>query len=43
MPAMNPSHSDSGQQRVPVLDVVGRMSEMCFGLYISLTFVGVVS
>ncbi|MGO4304434.1 hypothetical protein AB4Z41_12235 [Cupriavidus sp. RAF12] len=40
---MNPSHRDRAQERKPVLDVVDRVSEMCFGLYMALTFVGAVS
>jgi len=40
---MDPSHSDSAQERTPVLDVVDRVSEMCFGLFMALTFVGAVS
>ncbi|SDD45862.1 hypothetical protein SAMN05216345_109114 [Cupriavidus sp. YR651] len=43
MPALNPSHRDRAQERKPVLDVVDRVSEMCFGLYMALTFVGAVS
>lgn len=43
MPAINPSHSDSAPERAPALDIVDRVSEMCFGLYMALTFVGAVS
>ncbi|WER50621.1 hypothetical protein CupriaWKF_30050 [Cupriavidus sp. WKF15] len=32
-----------GEGREPVLDVVDRVSEMCFGLFMALTFVGAVS
>jgi hypothetical protein len=32
-----------GQRRQPVLDTVERVSEMCFGLFMALTFVGAVS
>jgi hypothetical protein len=31
------------EKREPVLDTVDRVSEMCFGLFMALTFVGVVS
>ncbi|MGO4328043.1 hypothetical protein AB4Z48_16210 [Cupriavidus sp. 2TAF22] len=43
---MNDDQSLSRQQaetREPVLDVVDRVSEMCFGLFMALTFVGAVS
>lgn len=43
MSAINPSQSDSVEDRAPALDVVDRVSEMCFGLYMALTFVGAVS
>ncbi len=43
MPAMNPSHRNHAAERNPALDVVDRVSEMCFGLYMALTFVGAVS
>jgi len=39
----NPALGDSAQARTSVLDVVDRVSEMCFGLYMALTFVGAVS
>lgn len=35
--------ADDAQTREPVLDVVDRVSEMCFGLFMALTFVGAVS
>ncbi|WP_233856910.1 hypothetical protein [Paraburkholderia sp. HD33-4] len=34
---------DSGGDREPVLDVVDRVCELCFGLFMALTFVGTVS
>ncbi|MGY2491540.1 hypothetical protein [Cupriavidus sp. CP313] len=34
---------EDAQTREPVLDVVDRVSEMCFGLFMALTFVGAVS
>lgn len=43
MPTLNPPQSESAKDRAPVLDVVDRVSEMCFGLYMALTFVGAVS
>lgn len=33
----------NGDKREPVLDTVERVSEMCFGLFMALTFVGAVS
>ncbi|WP_250535782.1 hypothetical protein [Caballeronia sp. AZ10_KS36] len=33
----------SGNTRAPVLDTVDRVSELCFGLFMALTFVGTVS
>jgi len=35
--------SSAGKTREPVLDTVERVSEMCFGLFMALTFVGAVS
>ena len=35
--------SSEGKTREPVLDTVERVSEMCFGLFMALTFVGAVS
>ncbi len=32
-----------GNTRAPVLDTVDRVSELCFGLFMALTFVGTVS
>ena len=43
MSAINPSHGENVEDRAPALDVVDRVSEMCFGLYMALTFVGAVS
>ncbi|WP_371876308.1 hypothetical protein [Achromobacter denitrificans] len=45
VPAAGASASPSGgeEAREPVLDVVDRVSEMCFGLFMALTFVGAVS
>ncbi|WP_392388562.1 MULTISPECIES: hypothetical protein [Cupriavidus] len=34
---------DEAETREPVLDTVDRVSEMCFGLFMALTFVGAVS
>ncbi|WP_028227852.1 membrane protein [Paraburkholderia ferrariae] len=34
---------DHTEQREPVLDTVDRVSELCFGLFMALTFVGAVS
>lgn len=34
---------DDAEMREPVLDVVDRVSEMCFGLFMALTFVGAVA
>lgn len=34
---------DHSEQREPVLDTVDRVSELCFGLFMALTFVGAVS
>jgi hypothetical protein len=38
-----PVRTGSAESRGSVLDVVDRVSEMCFGLYMALTFVGAVS
>jgi len=44
MPTLNSSHErHAAPAHAPVLDVVDRVSEMCFGLYMALTFVGAVS
>jgi hypothetical protein len=37
------SNVDSSEKREPILDTVERVSEMCFGLFMALTFVGAVS
>jgi VIT1/CCC1 family predicted Fe2+/Mn2+ transporter len=34
---------DHAEQREPVLDTVDRVSELCFGLFMALTFVGAIS
>ena len=34
---------DEAEPREPVLDTVDRVSELCFGLFMALTFVGTVS
>ncbi|MDH4115162.1 MAG: hypothetical protein OEU89_06795 [Burkholderiaceae bacterium] len=40
---MNVEQSVAGEAREPVLDVVDRVSEMLFGLFMALTFVGAVA
>lgn len=40
---MSASESAAGEVREPVLDVVDRVSEMLFGLFMALTFVGAVA
>jgi hypothetical protein len=37
------AHHDDPERREPVLDTVDRVSELCFGLFMALTFVGAVS
>lgn len=37
------THERDGDTHEPVLDVVDRVSELCFGLFMALTFVGTVS
>nr|WP_315594648.1 VIT1/CCC1 transporter family protein [uncultured Cupriavidus sp.] len=37
------SSQESAEERAPALDVVDRVSETCFGLFMALTFVGAVS
>jgi hypothetical protein len=39
----NPADAPETERREPVLDTVERVSEMCFGLFMALTFVGAVS
>src|SRR5438045_233164 len=41
MTRTTPANSDTARE--PVLDTVERVSEMCFGLFMALTFVGAVS
>ncbi len=41
--ALNDDNQASQDVREPVLDVVDRVSEMLFGLFMALTFVGAVS
>ena len=43
MHAQTPSEEPPARTREPVLDTVDRVSEMCFGLFMALTFVGTVS
>jgi hypothetical protein len=43
MSAAQPAADASPDKREPVLDTVERVSEMCFGLFMALTFVGAVS
>src|SRR5579864_948519 len=38
-----PSEEQAARTREPVLDTVDRVSELCFGLFMALTFVGTVS
>ncbi|WER46676.1 hypothetical protein CupriaWKF_03590 [Cupriavidus sp. WKF15] len=41
--AGTPAAPEGAEMREPVLDVVDRVSEMCFGLFMALTFVGAVA
>jgi hypothetical protein len=43
MDASIAAHHDEPERREPVLDTVDRVSELCFGLFMALTFVGAVS
>jgi len=43
MPVHNDKRDPDAEPREPVLDTVERVSEMCFGLFMALTFVGAVS
>ena len=43
MDATTPTAHDEPETREPVLDTVDRVSELCFGLFMALTFVGAVS
>ena len=43
MDRKRPSEQQSARTREPVLDTVDRVSELCFGLFMALTFVGTVS
>jgi len=43
MDTMTRTDGDERDTREPVLDTVDRVSELCFGLFMSLTFVGAVS
>ncbi|GJG95059.1 VIT1/CCC1 transporter family protein [Cupriavidus pauculus] len=43
MTSINSSQEKSAVERSPALDVVDRVSETCFGLFMALTFVGAVS
>jgi hypothetical protein len=43
MRATRLTHQDAVETREPVLDTVDRVSELCFGLFMALTFVGAVS
>ena len=43
MSTLATSHSPGREAREPVLSTVERVSEMCFGLFMALTFVGAVS
>ncbi|WP_109479774.1 VIT1/CCC1 transporter family protein [Paraburkholderia sp. C35] len=40
---MTPSERHAQETREPVLDTIDRVSELCFGLFMALTFVGAVS
>jgi len=42
MPLQTPA-AESAAERQPVLDTVERVCELCFGLFMALTFVGIVS
>ena len=37
------TQQDDAETREPILDTVDRVSELCFGLFMALTFVGTVS
>jgi hypothetical protein len=43
MRATGLTHQEDVQTREPILDTVDRVSELCFGLFMALTFVGAVS
>jgi hypothetical protein len=43
MRATGLTHQEDVETREPVLDTVDRVSELCFGLFMALTFVGAVS
>jgi hypothetical protein len=43
MSATGPMHLDDVDTREPILDTIDRVSELCFGLFMALTFVGAVS
>ncbi|NML44374.1 hypothetical protein HHL11_11470 [Ramlibacter sp. G-1-2-2] len=43
MTALELQQHEAGDAREPVLDPVDRVSELCFGLFMALTFVGAVS
>jgi hypothetical protein len=43
MRATSPTDQENVETREPVLDTVDRVSELCFGLFMALTFVGAVS
>jgi len=43
MSSVNSSQEESAEKRGPTLDIVDRVSETCFGLFMALTFVGAVS
>jgi hypothetical protein len=43
MPATGLMHQEDAETREPILDTVDRVSELCFGLFMALTFVGAVS
>ncbi|MGE8166343.1 hypothetical protein ACQKRQ_40135 [Paraburkholderia sp. NPDC080076] len=43
MYATGPTDDEDVEAREPVLDTVDRVSELCFGLFMALTFVGAVS
>jgi hypothetical protein len=43
MSGTGPTQLDDVETREPILDTVDRVSELCFGLFMALTFVGAVS
>lgn len=43
MNAAGLTHEEDAETREPILDTVDRVSELCFGLFMALTFVGAVS